>query len=609
MLGRTDSRVRTLVVLLVFVLAASSIGVRLAYWQITRRDELTAMAAHQSAVTYVVQPTRGAIYDRSGTVTIATTVSRDQLAADPSTLTPARRASVAASLVKLLGLKGDKATQLTTLMTSEKQYVVLARNLTPELSAQIRALSHGTSPELAGLMLEPEAMRYYPQTGGAPGTSLAAHLLGFVNRAGAGQYGVEQYYQDTLAGTPTTWSAEHDSLGNTVPNTERVVEQGSAGQDLTLTIDASLQVAVEQEILSAWIADRAKSVSAMVMDPYTGEVYAYGSYPSYNANAYQTIANRNPATFTDPMASGVYEPGSVFKMLTAQAALGAGIIALTTPVQDAVKLTLDGGTSIVQNADHKARPHLTFADAIAYSRNVVASMTALRLGSTTKAAASKLYATWSTMGFGRRTGIDVAGEAAGIVRDPAKVVYRQVDVANGSFGQGVAVTPIQLAQAFAAMVNGGTLIQPHVVRSVGNVETQGVNHGRVMTPALSGQLVKLMQHVISTVPLYRSRTQIPGFEVGGKTGTAQIWDATTSNWKPLLFNYSFAGYIARTPGHPDLIVVVRIEEATPTVARQGDIELPVFSFELFRRIAHDAISTPNLIPDDRAMPLPPEVAP
>ncbi len=609
MLGRTDSRVRTLVVLLVFALAAGSIGMRLGYWQITRRDDLAAMAAHQSAITYTVDPARGAIYDRSGTVTLATTVSRDRLAANPSTLTSAKRASVAAQLVTLLGVKGDKASQLTALMTSEKQYVVLARGLTPEQSVQIRELSHGTGATLAGLLLEPEAVRYYPQPGGSPGSTLAAHLLGFVNRAGAGQYGVEQYYQDALAGTPTTWSAEHDSLGNTVPDTAHVVEQGSAGQDLTLTIDAGLQVAVEQEILSAWIADRAKSVSAMVMDPYTGEVYAYASYPSYDANAYQSIAGRNPAVFTDPMASGVYEPGSVFKMLTAQAALGTGVLALNTPVKDQVKLTLDHGRSIVQNADHRARPHLTFADAIAYSRNVVASMTALRLGNTTAAAAAKLYSTWITMGFGRRTGIDVAGETAGIVRDPAKVAYRQIDVANGSFGQGVAVTPIQLAQAFAAMVNGGTLIQPHVVRSVGNVERQGVNRGRVMTPELSGQLVTLMQHVTSTVPLYRSRTQIPGYEVGGKTGTAQIWDPKTSNWKSLDFNYSFAGYIARTPGKPDLVIVVRIEEATPTVARQGDIELPVYSFELFRRIAHDAITTPNLIPDDRAMPAPAEVAP
>jgi cell division protein FtsI/penicillin-binding protein 2 len=609
MLGRTDSRARTLVVLLVFVLAAGSIGLRLGYWQVTRRDELAAMAAHQSAATYTVQPSRGSIYDRSGTVTLATTVPRDQLAADPSTLTPARRKEVAAHLVAMLQLKGERAAQLTSLMTSDRHYVVLAKDLTAAQSTEIRTLSGGSSPELAGLRLEPQPVREYPQVGGAPGTTLASHLLGFVNLAGAGQYGIEQYYQDQLAGQPTTWTAEQDSLGNTVPDTARVVRQGSPGQDLTLTIDASLQVAVEQEILSAWIADRAKSVSALVMDPYTGEIYAYASYPSYDANAYQTIANRNPLVFTDPIASSVYEPGSVFKMFTAQTALTEGIVTLDTKVGDAVKLSLDGGTSIVQNADHKALKNLTFADAIAFSRNVVASMTALRLGRTATAAATKLYATWTAMGLGHRTGLDVAGEASGIIRDPAATTYRQIDVANGSFGQGVAVTPIQLAQAFSAMVNGGTLVQPRLVRTIGNVETPGVNHGRVMTPAVSDQLQSLMRHVVNTVPFYRSRTLIPGFEVGGKTGTAQIWDAKTKDWKPLEYNYSFVGYIARTPGHPDLVVAVRIEEGTLTVARQGDLEMPVMSFELFRRIAHDAISTPNLIPEDRVLPPPAEVAP
>jgi cell division protein FtsI/penicillin-binding protein 2 len=609
MLGRTDSRVRTLVVLLAFVLAAGSIGMRLGYWQVTRRDELAAMAAHQSAVTYTVQSSRGSIYDRSGTVTLATTVPRDRLAADPSTLKPARRKEVAARLVTLLQLKGDKAAQLTSQMTSERHYVVLARDLSPALSKQIRTLSEGSSPALAGLMLEPEPVREYQQRGGAPGTTLASHLLGFVNRAGAGQYGIEQYYQNVLAGRPTTWSAEQDSLGNTVPDTAHVVEQGSPGQDLTLTIDASLQVAVEQEILSAWISDRAKSVAALVMDPYTGEIYAYASYPSYDANDYQAIADRNPLVFTDPIASAVYEPGSVFKMLTAQTALTEGIVTLDTPVKDAVKLSLDGGTSIVQNADHRAAPNLTFADAIAASRNVVASKTALLLGRTTTAAASKLYATWTSMGFGHRTGLDVAGEAAGIIRDPKVTTYRQIDVANGSFGQGVAVTPIQLAQAYSAMVNGGTLVQPRLVRTIGNVETQGVNHGRVMTPAVSLDLQSLMRHVITSVKFYRDRTLIPGFEVGGKTGTAQIWDASTNDWKPLGYNYSFVGYIARTPGHPDLVVAVRVEEGTLTVARQGDLEMPVMSFELFRRIAHDAISMPNLIAEDRVLPPPAEVAP
>ena len=189
------------------------------------------------------------------------------------------------------------------------------------------------------------------------------------------------------------------------------------------------------------------------------------------------------------------------------------------------------------------------------------------------------------------------------MRDPSVTPWRQIDLANGAFGQGIAVTPIQLAQAFAAMLNGGVLVQPRVVKSVGDRETSPIARGRVMSEKLSATLTKLMTHVISEVDFYRSRTLIPGFEVGGKTGTAQIWDNEKKAWKVNLFNYSFIGYVAREPGRPDLVVAVRIEEGTPTVVRRGHLEMPVMSFELFRRIAHNAINTPDLVPEQHAAPV------
>jgi stage V sporulation protein D (sporulation-specific penicillin-binding protein) len=597
MLGRTDSRGRALLILVAFVLVAGSLGARLAYWQVTRRDELAALAMHQSSTTYEIPTHRGSIYDRTGTVVLATSISRDRLAANPKLLTPERRTEVAANLVELLGLTGEAATNLTDRMTSARPYVVLARNLEPEMSDRIRDLSHGDTPKLSGLLLEPEQVRLYPQAGGGPATSLAAHVLGFVNREGTGQYGVEQYYQDALAGMPTLVAAQKDASGNAVPDTSTQLQAGYAGQDLTLTIDASLQVAVEQELLAAWIADRAKRVSAVVLDPYSGEVYAYASYPSYDANDYQAIAAESPGRFIDPIVSTVYEPGSVFKMLTVTAAVGDGVVTMKTKIRDVGTLRLDGGRARVDNADHKGMGVRTFEDLIAYSRNVVAAKVALKLGKTTAAASARLYRTWRDLGFGSVTGIDVANEVPGLVNDPAVTPWRQIDLANGAFGQGVAVTPIQLAQAYAAMVNGGILVQPRVVRAVGETETAPITHGRVMTPKLSRTLEKLMNHVVTEVDFYRTRTLIPGFEVGGKTGTAQIWDAEKHAWKVNRFNYSFIGYIGRKAGHPDLVVAVRIEEGTPTVVRLGHLEMPVMSFELFRRVAHDAISTPYLVPD------------
>jgi len=413
---------------------------------------------------------------------------------------------------------------------------------------------------------------------------------------------VEQFYQDDLSGMATIVAAQKDASGNAVPDTSTVMEEGYPGQSITLTIDASLQVAVEQELLATWVADRAKRVSAVVMDPYTGEVFAYASYPSFDANDYQAIAAEDPGRFVDPIVSTVYEPGSVFKMLTATAALGDGVVTTRTRIRDTGTLWVDGHTAKVDDADHIANGVMTFEDAIAYSRNVVAAKVGLRLGKTTEAAATRLFGEWRTMGFGARTGIDVANEVSGLVRDPAVRPWRQIGVANGAFGQGVAVTPIQLAQAFGAMLNGGVLVQPRVVKSVGDRDTSTITRGRVMTPELSATLTRLMNHVVTEVDFYRTRTLIPGFQVGGKTGTAQIWDAAKKAWKVNLFNYSFVGYIARTKWKPDLVVAVRIEEGTPTVVRLGHLEMPVMSFELFRRIAHDAINTPDLVPDGHPVP-------
>ena len=603
MLGRTDSRRRTLIVLLVFLITSASLVFRLGYWQVTRRADMADLAARQTALRVEVPTRRGAIYDRTGTVVLASTVERDTLAANPKLLDPERRREVAASLLRILQVSGDAATSLVARMTSDREYVILARDLAPGTSQQIRDLMAGPDPVLSGVVLESDAFRVYPQLGGGPDSTLAAQLLGFVNREGKGQYGVEQFYQDTLAGTPRVMLAERDASQQPVPDTGAVLDAGVPGQDLTLTIDASLQLAVEQEVLQAWIADRAQSASAVVMDPYTGAVYAYASYPSYDQNDYAKVAAKDSSRFVDPISATLYEPGSVFKMLTAVAALESHTVTPLTRIRDSGRLLLDGGRSRVDDADRVGMGMMTFQDAIAYSRNVVAAKVALDLAPTTKAAAIELHDTWTRFGFGAPTGIDVAGEAGGLVRDPAAQAWAQIDVANGSFGQGIAVTPIQLAQAYSAMVNGGELIQPRVVASIGGRDTEPILRGHVLSPELSRTLTRMMKHVVTEVDFYRTRTLIPGFEVGGKTGTAQIWDPKRGRWKDNLFNYSFAGYIARQRGHPDLVVAVRIEEGRPTTIRQGHLEMPVMSFELFRRVAHDAINTPDLIPEQPRDPI------
>lgn len=597
MLGRTDSRRRILVFLILFVVGSLALVARTAYWQIVRGADMTALANRQTTLVIEVPSRRGEIYDRTGVILLATTVERDRLVAATGDLTAEERRATEAALVEILGLDEAGALAIREKLASGKPYVILARGIEPDVSDRIRQAA--IAKRVFGLSLEAEPERVYPHEGGGPESSLAAHLLGFVNRENAGQYGVEQYYQDTLAGSPRVLHARRDINGRAMPETAVVEEEGVIGEDLLLTIDAGLQLAVEQELLAAWIADRAKSVSAVVMDPYTGEIYAEATYPSYDANEYRAIAATAPERFIDPVVSNVYEPGSVFKMMTASAALESDVVSRSTKFKDVGTLKLDGGRTKIDNADRKGMGWITFEDGIAYSRNVVAAKVALKLGETVDEAAAVLYDAWRRLGFGALTGIDVAGEtsANAYVRDPAVTPWREIDLANGAFGQGVAVTPIQLAAAYAAMVNGGTLVQPRVVKAVGTHDVVTTPRGRAIEGAVTPDLIRLMDHVIEEVDFYRDRTKVPGFHVGGKTGTAQIWDAEKRRWKHNLFNYSFVGYIARDPGTPDLVVAVRIEEGTPTVARVGQLEMPVMSFELFRRIATNAITTPDLLTD------------
>ena len=605
MLGRTDSRTRLLLLLVIFIVASVALMGRLAYWQVLQRDDLAAKAVAQTTVRLEEPTRRGEIYDRSGTVVLATTVERDRLVAATDKLSDEQRRATGDELVRILALDPERAAALRDRLASGKAYIILAREIEPATADAIRAASAART--LTGISLEPEPMRVYPQSGGSPDSTLAAHLMGFVNRDGIGQYGVEQAYQGALAGTPRIVTADRDANGRTLLDQARVEDPGVPGQDVRLTIDAGLQLAVEQELLAAWVADKAKSVSAVVMDPYTGEIYAEATVPSYDANQYRQIAGTAPERFIDPVVSNVYEPGSVFKMMTATAALETGTVTLATRIKDVGTLRLDRGKTKVDDADRKGMGWMSFEDAVAFSRNVVAAKVALSLGSSTRKSSAILYDWWLKLGYGAPTGIDVAGEVPGLVRDPGLTPWAQIDLANGAFGQGVAVTPIQLATAYAALMNGGTTIHPHVVKALGTHEVEPEPGTRIIDIARSRQLIGLMNHVVTTVPFYKNRTLVPGYEVGGKTGTAQIWDSEArggrGGWKVNLFNYSFIGYIARERRVPDLVVAIRIEEGHPTVVRVGQLEMPVMSFELFRRIATDAITTPDLLTGRPTSPL------
>ncbi len=510
---------------------------------------------------------------------LATTAYRDLLAAYPDLMTAGERVKVVAMLAVILGYDAQQARDLRNQFGSATKYVVVSRRLTDPQSDVVRA---GLLDKmLVQLELEPHAVRFYPSVGGAPSTTLASQLLGFVTQDGVGNYGVEQSSQTLLAGQ----SGVTADAGVSAPLPR-------SGGTVQLTIDARLQLRLEKELYAAWVADRAQRVTGMVMDPYTGAVLAWASVPGYDANDYSDVAQRAPDLFVDPMVSQVYEPGSVMKMLTAAAALEGGVVDLTTPIEDARVLRL--GTNEVRNFDKQSMGTIPFEDVIAYSRNVATGQVALMLGTTVDDAAAVLYDMWQRLGIGRPTGVEVGHESAGLVASPDEQRWQAIDLVNRAFGQAVAVTPLQLAAAFGAMVNGGTLTTPHVYAALDGQPQPASAGPQVISSELSDILRQLMIHVVETGPHYAQETLIPGYVVGGKTGTAQIWDSRSGAWLDNIYNHTFVGFVGAE--RPAAIILVRIHETEPRVQRRWGMSLELTTNELFRRVAQATISVLDLQP-------------
>lgn len=581
MLGRTDSRVRLIFLLCFLGLFAGALGLRLAYWQIGQGEDLRRRASDQLARPGETQTRRGEILDSHGTV-LATTAYRDRLAAYPDLLNAQDRPKVAHRLGEILGLEGRDLDLLVDAFESAVPYIIVARRLTQEQSDLVR--EGVRNKDLAALELEPQPVRFYPNSGGSPDTTLASQLLGFVTDDGLGSYGIEQYGHDLLAGVSgATADLAADPLA--LPQT---------GGEVRLTIDASLQLRLEKELYAAWVADRAPRVTGLVMDPDTGAILAWASVPGYDANEFADIADSAPELFDDPIVSQVYEPGSVMKMLTAAAALEEGVVTLDTPVADAKVLRL--GTNEVRNGDHGSAGVVPFEDIIARSRNVGTGRVALSLGETIGEGAVVLYDMWQRLGIGRPTGIELGNESAGIVADPTLTPWQSIDLVNRSFGQGVAVTPLQLATSFSALINGGRLPVPYVIAPPGDDPVAGTGGQQVMETELSALLRQLMVYVVETGPHYAEETLIPGYVVGGKTGTAQIWDHRAGTWMEDTYNHTFVGFVGAE--RPEAVILVRIHDTKPRVRRNWGMTLEMTSNALFRRVALDTISVLEIQPLD-----------
>jgi cell division protein FtsI/penicillin-binding protein 2 len=595
MAGRTERRLRMVALLLVFLLFGTAAMLRLGYWQVVAAPDLVLRAVDTMAPPPEPKLARGEIIDRDG-VTLAQSASFDRLDAHPRDIPADRRDGIVATLAGILDLGPAERQAYLAKLSTDRAWDWLARRLTPDESVAVTlAMDAG---DLPGISLEPLEARVYPRHGGQAHTTLASHLLGFVAGDTGGAYGLERAYEDRLAGRDLG-STQTASIGGLDTGFDSMGDlDGLVVPPLRLTIDARLQRQLESELNTARIADQARSVSAVVMDPYSGAILASASVPGYDANDFAAVAQEDMDLLRDRVVSDIYEPGSVMKIFTATAALDRGVVTPETKILDEARLRFYRHT--VENADGKGMGRLAVKDVIANSRNVAtAKIAAMLAPKDTQKAARLLHGMWERVGLVGRTGVDMAGEEPGIYWDPARYQWAEVDLANRAFGQGVAVTLLQLARGFSTLVNGGFLIQPHVVA---DVETTDQPRERVLRPKVADLARQILVHVTGSVPHYARGSLIPGYLIGGKTGTAQIWDAGKGDWKHNRFNHSFIGFVGSD--RPEVVIAVRIEEAVPAAVKPY-LDLEIESYELFQMIARGAIKHLDIEPSrDRQAGLP-----
>lgn len=592
--ARTDRSGRGLLIGIALVLAGILCLGRLVQWQLIDRDRLIDVAGSRLSLSQSAEPLRGTIMDRTGSVVLAATVMRYQLIAETSTLTDEQRSSIESTLLEVLSLDDVDASRLRTGLSVARTWSLLLPALDESEADAVRAAS--SAGLLPGISLREVRTRLYPQPGGASGTSLASHVLGFVNGSGEGQYGVEGYYNEQLRGSAQVTRLEQGDDGIQRPV---VVADLREGVDLQLSIDAGLQTLVEQEVATAGIANQAESASVIVMDPYSGDILTSASWPSYDANRYGVVAARDPSRFVDPAISSVYEPGSVMKAITSVAGLESGRYSPNSTIDDQRVLHLDHGVNEVTNADRRSKGQMTLASAFAWSRNVVFSKVALSLGASPSEASHVLFDTWLRFGFGGKTGIDLASESLGLVNSPDQQRWSELDIANASFGQGVGTTLIQLATAYSAMLNGGVLVRPRVVQAINGVEQPIITRGRATSPRVSSQIIEMSTGLTKLVPIYTRLASIPNYASGGKSGTAQIWLSKElrggkAGWDKNHFNFSYVGWIGETS--PEYVIAVSLRRVPPVVNRIGVILNNIESYELFRRVAEDLAALFQLTP-------------
>ena len=549
-----------------FFLLFLCVCVRLVDLQIVRQKELTARGVKQWTRSGVVSARRGDIVDTNGKL-LAQSVTSFILTARPRDVKNVN--ALAGVLARELGLSEE--TIIKKLSGSKAASVTLARQILREDADRLRAIRQSAenldSDALIGITFDEDVSRWYPM-----GT-LLAQVLGLCNVDGEGQSGLELKYNDELSGKPGRIVTEVDARARTLPDGVTLYVPAEQGHTLRLTIDRDVQAAVERAVRECAQVNDAVSVQAIAMDVNTGAVLAMAMYPTYDpANPPRDDLDKLNELMRLTVLGDVYEPGSTFKMLTASAAIDCGATSPQEGFYCSGKITVDGSTVRCWGAPHGAE---TMARALENSCNPVFTQLALRLGS------ERFYQYLHAFGLGSRTGIDLYGEASGILIGQNRV--KNVDLARIGFGQSVAVTPIQMITAACAVVNGGRLMKPYLVEAIedsdGNVLKQ--TSPKVVSTPISAEpsapMRKLLYGVVENGG--GKNAKVNGYAIGGKTGTAQIY----RNGK-IESNLHIGSFVGFAPAdNPRVALLVTVNEAKVKPDYGGTTAAP-FAAQIFEEI-------------------------
>jgi cell division protein FtsI/penicillin-binding protein 2 len=527
-----------------------------------------------------IQPVRGQIYDRWGNLLAGNTTTY-QIGVDLNQVRNPETIALALSVV--VGADYDEVLAAASVAPSRTAvYAVLAdfisaekveqlQQMVEQIEAEARPLGKGElAPSLRGLVFEPHLHRSYPEK------DLASGVLGFVSREGKGYFGVEEKYNDLLAGVAKTVYVPND------PNQVNTQELAPEGASLILTIDREIQASVEQILDAAVLANGAESGTIVVVQPETGEILAMASTPRLDLNNYWDYSQFFPNTTPfNRAASQAYEPGSVFKVLTMAAALDSQTVKPDTSFLDTGVFQIGG--IYIHNWNLGAWGPQTMLGCMQHSLNVCLAWVASEMGTST------FYGYLQRFGIGHPTGVDLAGEVAGRLKIPGDSDWFEADLGTNSFGQGVSATPIQMVMAISSLANDGVMVNPHVLRAVidkghqFDIPTQEV--GRPISAETAHTITQMLSVSLEEES---SAALVPGYRVAGKTGTAEV--PTPLGYTGNQTNASFVGW--GPVDDPKFLVYVWLEK--PSSSPWGSVvAAPVFS-----QVAQRLVVLMDIPPDD-----------